>query len=151
MFFFVLFLLLLLLLLFVFLGQHLWHMEVPRPGVESELQLLAYATTTAMQDLSLVFNLHHRSQATLDPLSRARDGTCILMDTSQVFSCTTMGTPTVTVLDSKSWLPSLVSLLPIHLGPMDLLSQHWGASSSCFPNKSAILPPRPTKENCTQL
>ena len=26
---------------FVFLGPHLWHMEVPRLGVESELQLLA--------------------------------------------------------------------------------------------------------------
>ena len=25
----------------VFLGWHLWHMEVPRLGVESELQLLA--------------------------------------------------------------------------------------------------------------
>ena len=27
---------------FVFLGPHLWHMEVPRLGVQSELQLLAY-------------------------------------------------------------------------------------------------------------
>ena len=31
-----------LLLFFFFLGMHLWHMEVPRLGVESELQLLAY-------------------------------------------------------------------------------------------------------------
>ena len=29
------------------LGLHLWHMEVPRLGVESELSLLAYATATA--------------------------------------------------------------------------------------------------------
>ena len=36
--------------LFVFLGPHLWHMEVPRLGVESELQLLAYTTATAMPD-----------------------------------------------------------------------------------------------------
>ena len=28
----------------------LWHMEVPRLGVQSELQLLAYATATAWQD-----------------------------------------------------------------------------------------------------
>ena len=28
--------------LFVFLGSHLWHMEVPRLGVESELQLPSY-------------------------------------------------------------------------------------------------------------
>ena len=30
--------------LFCFLGLYLWHMEVPRLGDESELQLLAYAT-----------------------------------------------------------------------------------------------------------
>ena len=35
---------------FFFLGPYLWHMEVPRLGVESELQLLAYATAPAMQD-----------------------------------------------------------------------------------------------------
>ena len=34
--------------LFVFLGPHPQHMEVPRLGVEPELQLLAYAT--AMPD-----------------------------------------------------------------------------------------------------
>ena len=33
-----------------FLGLHPWHMEIPRLGVESELQLLAYATATAMPD-----------------------------------------------------------------------------------------------------
>ena len=33
---------------FVFLGPHPRHMEVPRLGVESELQLPAYATATAM-------------------------------------------------------------------------------------------------------
>ena len=30
------------------LGLHLWHMEVPRLWVKSELQRLAYATATAM-------------------------------------------------------------------------------------------------------
>ena len=35
---------------FVFLGLLLWHMEVPRLGVESELQLPAYTTAIAMQD-----------------------------------------------------------------------------------------------------
>ena len=34
-------------LFFGFLGLHLWHMEVPRLGVPSELQLLAYTTATA--------------------------------------------------------------------------------------------------------
>ena len=32
---------------FFFLGPHLWHMEVPRLGVKSELQVLAYTTATA--------------------------------------------------------------------------------------------------------
>ena len=37
---------------FVFLGLHPWHMEVTKRGVKSELQLLAYATATAMPYLS---------------------------------------------------------------------------------------------------
>ena len=52
---------------FVFLGLHLRHMEVPRLGVESELQLPAYTTATAMPDLSRVYNLHHSSRQHLDP------------------------------------------------------------------------------------
>ena len=44
---------------FCFLGPHLRHMKVPRLGVELELQLRAYTTATAMQDLSLVFDRHH--------------------------------------------------------------------------------------------
>ena len=35
--------------------------EVPRPGVESELQLPAYTTATAMLDPSHICNLHHSS------------------------------------------------------------------------------------------
>ena len=71
---------------FCFSGTHLWHMEVPQLGVESELQLLAYTTATAMQDPSLVCDLHHSSWQCriLNPLIEARDRTCILMDTSQV-------------------------------------------------------------------
>ena len=33
------------LFIFCFLGSRLWHMEVPRLGVKSELQLLACATS----------------------------------------------------------------------------------------------------------
>ena len=51
--------------------------EVPRLGVESELQLLASATATATWDLSLVWDLHHSSRI-LNPLSRARDRTVSL-------------------------------------------------------------------------
>ena len=48
-------------LFFVFLGLHLQHMEVPRLGVESQLQLVVYTTATAMGDLSCVCDLHHNS------------------------------------------------------------------------------------------
>ena len=52
-------------------------MEVPRLGVKAELQLLAYSTATAVQDVSYVFNLHHSSWQhwILNPLSEARDQT----------------------------------------------------------------------------
>ena len=39
---------------FVFLGLHLWHMEVPSLGVEWEVQLLPYATAIATWDPSLI-------------------------------------------------------------------------------------------------
>ena len=41
-------------------------MEVPSLGVKSELQLLAYATATAMPDLSHICDLTEAG-ATLDP------------------------------------------------------------------------------------
>ena len=69
-----------------FLGPHLQHMEVPRLGVKSELQLLACTTATAMLDSSSMCDLHHNSQQhqILNPPSEARDQTQIRMDTSQV-------------------------------------------------------------------
>ena len=69
-----------------FLGLHLWHMEVPRVGVELELQLPACATATAKPDLSRVCNLYHssRQRRILNPLGETRDRTHILMDTSWV-------------------------------------------------------------------
>ena len=45
-----------------FLGPYLPHMKVPRIRVESEMQLLAYTTAIAMQDLSHVCHLHHSSR-----------------------------------------------------------------------------------------
>ena len=42
-----------------FSGMYLQHFEVPRLGVEMELELMAYATAT--WDLSRVCNLHHSS------------------------------------------------------------------------------------------
>ena len=71
----------------VLLGLPLQHMEVPRLVVKWELQLPAYATTTAMQDLSHVYNQHHSSQqfSILNPL-REPGIEPILMDISKVFN-----------------------------------------------------------------
>ena len=62
------------------------HMEVPRLGVESELQLPAYATATATSDPIWVCDLHLSSQQCwiLNPLSEIRDRTHTFMDTTQV-------------------------------------------------------------------
>ena len=49
------------------LGLHLRHMEVIRLGVELELQLPAYTTVRAPQDLSRVYDLHHSSRQPPDP------------------------------------------------------------------------------------
>ena len=79
---------------FCFLRPYLRHLETPRLGVESKLQLPT--TATATQDPSHAFNLHHSSQQhwTLDLLSEARDWNCILLDTRWVrFHQATMGTP----------------------------------------------------------
>ena len=58
-----------------FLGPYPWHMEVPRLGVQSELQLLAYTTATVISGPSCVFNLYHSSwqRWILNPLNEARD------------------------------------------------------------------------------
>ena len=56
------------------------YMEIPKLGVELELQLPTYTTATAMP--------------IPNPLSKARDQTCILMDTSRIrFCCAMTGTP----------------------------------------------------------
>ena len=55
------------------LGLHLQHMEVPRLGVQVELQLPAYTTATATPDLSRICDLHHNSWQfrVLNPLIKA--------------------------------------------------------------------------------
>ena len=79
---------------FCFLGPHLQHMEVPRLGVKSELQLTAYTTATATQDWSSVCSLHHSSWQHWipGPLRKAKDKTHILINTSWIpFHCATRG------------------------------------------------------------
>ena len=80
-----------------FLGPYLQHMEVPRIGVELEVQLLAYTKATAAQDPSSVCDLHHSSRQCqiINPLCEARDQTHNLMVTSWIrFCCTTRETST---------------------------------------------------------
>ena len=61
-------------------------MKVPRLGVKSELQLPAYARTTATSGLSHVCDLNHSSEQCqiLYLLREARDGTRIPRDTSRI-------------------------------------------------------------------
>ena len=63
-------------------------MVVPRPGVKSELQLLAYTTAAVTPDPSYQRNLYHSLQqyCIFNSLSKTRDHTWILMDTSQVLN-----------------------------------------------------------------
>ena len=69
-------------------GALLQHMEVPRLGVESELQLPAYTTATATPDPSHLCNLRHNSRPCriLNPQREASDGTHLLMDTSHILT-----------------------------------------------------------------
>ena len=61
-------------------------MEVPRLGIELELQLPAYTTAITTWNLSLVCDLHCslRQYQILNPLSEARHQTWVLMDTGRV-------------------------------------------------------------------
>ena len=56
-------------------------MEVPKLGVQSELQLLAYATATATATTTLDSSHTLQQHQILNPLSEARDRTHILSDT----------------------------------------------------------------------
>ena len=72
--------------LFVFLGLHLWYVEVPRLGVQLELLLPACTTATAMPDLSCICNLRQ----ILNLLSEVRDRTRDLMVPSHICFCCAM-------------------------------------------------------------
>ena len=64
-------------------------MEAPRLEVEWELYPLAYTTAIATRDPKTVCDLHYSSWqcGITNPLSEARDRTCILVDASQIPFC----------------------------------------------------------------
>ena len=74
---------------FFFFFFFFFFVEVPRLGLKSGLQLLAYTTATATPDPSRICDLHHssRQHLILNPLSKARNGTRVFMDTSLVHHC----------------------------------------------------------------
>ena len=93
-------------------------MEVPRLGVESELQVQAYTRATATRDLSCVCDLHCSSWQhwILNPFSKARDWTHLLMDPSWVLD--------------PSWVCQTLShrgnsLINIYNGSFSQLSEAW--------------------------
>ena len=111
-----------------FLGLYPWHMEVPRLGLELELHLPVYAIAIVPWDPSHICNLCHSSQQhwTLNPLSEARDQTC--MDNSQVCYCWAMtGTPISS--NSKSWNICLTSRLWFTNWKWHPLKEYQNASS----------------------
>ena len=98
-------------------------MEVPGLGVESELQLLAQASvTTAIPDPSCICDLCCSLQPCqiLNPLSKARAQTHILVATSWVCNLLSHNGNSVVVLSiCWFWLrtePLLIKLLPIYQG-----------------------------------
>ena len=75
-------------------------MEVPRLGVESELQLPAYTTARATQHLRSIRDLYHSSQQCriFNPLSKAQEQTHILMDPRWIhFHRATTGIPEISL------------------------------------------------------
>ena len=120
---------------FSFLRPLSQHMEV-----ESELQLPAYTTATAMWDLSRVCDLHYssRQHQILNPLSEARDQIFIFMDTSWIhFRCTAWEPP-------SAFLISLGVMLAYGLFEQQRLrgldDLHRSSASSCSaPKDESIL------------
>ena len=68
-----------------FIGSHLWHMEVPRLGLKSELQLPGYTTPQQhhIQASSVTYTAAHGNARSLTHWTQTR----ILMDNNQVHYC----------------------------------------------------------------
>lgn len=55
-------------------AAHLWHMEVPKLGIESQLRLPAYVTATEKQGPSHICDLYHNSQQRWTPTNNWGQG-----------------------------------------------------------------------------
>ena len=136
-----------------FLGPHLQHMEISRLEVELELQLRAYTMSSATWDPSHFCDLHHSSQQCRipDPLSKARDRTCILTDTSQIcFHCATTELPP----GPFPFNSNTIHLNPCHVSAFSVPGTRlsaWGGDRNksawpCKPEKARLQ--RPYKTGC---
>ena len=101
-----------------------------------------------MPDLSCICNLHHRSQQRwiLNPLSKARNRTCVPMDTSQIhFHWTTMGTPDCSFDCRVQKRQSEQRIFFPLLFPMRLLLQDKWVPFCCWESlsNSTLAPPFP--------
>ena len=121
---------------FFFLELHLRHMQVPRLGLELELQLLAYITATAVSDLSLICDLHHSlwQCQILNPLSKAgirphSRGQYVGFLTCWVI----MGSPNLYCFNQTFWKSTLlwVKVTLLHFS----VAYVWLVSSGAFSNK----------------
>ena len=112
-----------LLFCFCFLWLHPQHTEVPRLGAESELRPPVYTTATATPDLSCMHDLYRSSWQCqiLNPLSKARDQTCIPMDTSWILNLLT---------HNRNSRKALLHLLGIN---WNTLISYFSLSTSCWP------------------
>ena len=119
----------------LFLGPLPRHMEVPRLGVESELQPPAYTRATATRDPSRVCNLHHssRQRRILNPLTRpgTQPATSWFL-VGFINHCATKGTPAlnffcleVTHIPSRDTTAAKASHVATELWEMLILPHAW--------------------------